>query len=360
MTFNAFGDEPTRPSRLQLDRFATGELKGPERAAVQQWLETNPSGFAHLEEIKHSKKRLQPLDIGAVRARAGVENRSRPGVMDSVPTLPESAFDSVTPEEIVIPHAQEPVHDLPSLTRRVIESTAAEAESIVDDPSSFAPDEVDHTTVPFAEEREMAPGQSNAAEIEDAEEEPALAVRKPHPNQGRPAANRPFPKWVLAAVPLVAAAVASVVVLSQSKPNPALQFRGGGDLALHQLVGGKLSDWHGEKLGEGDVVGFSVATPGHTSVVVVSVDDAGTTSVWYPAPGQPNYLPTEGAARVQLDGSVTLDNTKGHEVFVAVFDTNVDTALDSVAGAWSKGGTTGVAQWADKAADADAVVVEKK
>ena len=58
-------NEGDRPSRLELDRYATGELQGAERAAVEERLDARAR--AHLDAVSAPPP---PLDVQAVRARA--------------------------------------------------------------------------------------------------------------------------------------------------------------------------------------------------------------------------------------------------------------------------------------------------
>jgi hypothetical protein len=68
----------------------------------------------------------------------------------------------------------------------------------------------------------------------------------------------------------------------------------------------------GERLLAEDRIRFAVSTPGPGQVMIVSVDQQGEVSLFYPAG------PVEGG-RVELEGSTILDESKGPERIFAVF-----------------------------------------
>lgn len=253
-------NEGERPSRLQLDRYATGELTDAERAAIEAWLADHPEGRAHLADVEAATSKVRPLDAARIRR-------------DTLQVLPEA---------------------------------------------------------------------------------PAI----PHP------ANRPFPWRMVVGVAIAMAALLLLVprLLGERVDDPethGIRFRGAGVLTLHVLDGAALVPWAGQALGEGATVGFRVAPGEHDRVVLLSVDGAGTVTVFYPAPGEvPEALPG-GVADVSLPLTVTLDAAPGPEVFVAAFDADPVAATAAVRAAWQSGGAEAVAEWA-KAHDADAVAVEKR
>jgi hypothetical protein len=61
-------NDGSRPSRLQLDRYATGELTGGDRAELEDRLDD--AGRAHLAALDQARAALPPLDLASVRARA--------------------------------------------------------------------------------------------------------------------------------------------------------------------------------------------------------------------------------------------------------------------------------------------------
>jgi len=253
-------NEGNRPSRLQLDRYATGELGDSERAAIEAWLVDHPEGRAHLAEVEAARAKVRPFDASRIR-------RSALQVLPEAPAIP-------TP------------------------------------------------------------------------------------------ANRPFPWRVVVGVAVVLAAMLLLVprLLGDRVDDPEshdIRFRGAGVLTLHVLDGTSLVPWTGDALGEGATVGFRVAPGEHERVVLLSVDGAGTVTVFYPLPGEaPEPLPS-GVADVSLPLTVTLDAAPGPEVFVAAFDADPLAVTAAVRAAWQSGGAPAVAEWA-KAHDADAVAVEKR
>jgi len=252
-------NEGTRPSRLQLDRYATGELSASESAAIEAWLADHPEGRAHLDALEAAKTKVRPFDASAMR-------RSALQVLPEAPGIPAPA-------------------------------------------------------------------------------------------------NHPFPWRLVVGVAVALAALWWLVPSIVSRPDDPeshdIRFRGAGVLALHVLDGDALVPWAGEALGEGATVGFRVAPGDHHRVTLLSVDGAGTVTVFYPVAGEvPEALPS-GVADVPLPLTVTLDAAPGPEVFVAAFDTDPATAEQAVRAAWQSGGAAGVADWA-KAHDADAVAVEKR
>ncbi|MEZ4319529.1 MAG: hypothetical protein R3F61_18580 [Myxococcota bacterium] len=59
-----------RPSHLQLDRYATGELTPAEAAEVERALEHDAEARAHLEAVQGAADSVAPFDLGALTARA--------------------------------------------------------------------------------------------------------------------------------------------------------------------------------------------------------------------------------------------------------------------------------------------------
>lgn len=253
-------NEGDRPSRLVLDRYATGELVGAERERVEAWLADHPEGRAFVAEGEAARGRVRPFDADAIR-------RSALQVLPEAPGIP-------TP------------------------------------------------------------------------------------------ANRHFPWRVVigfaAAVAALVLLVPRLVVTPVDDPESSgIRFRGGEVLTVHVLQGESLVPWDGRALGEGDTVGFRVTPGDHDRVALLSVDGAGTVTVFYPVPGESPVALPSGVADVPLPLTVTLDAAPGPEVFVAAFGADAEAARAALSAAWRSGGAAGVADWA-KAHDADAVVVEKR
>ena len=251
-------NEGDRPSRLQLDRYATGELTGAERERVEAWVAANPEGRAYLAEVEAARQQVRAFDPVAIR-------RSSLQVLHEAPAVPT-------------------------------------------------------------------------------------------------AANRPFPLRLVIGIAIAIAALILIVPRligrTDDPESTDIRFRGAEALSLYVLDGSALVPWEGEALGEGDTIGFRVKPDGHAQVVVLSVDGAGTITVFHPQEGEiPEPLPNVPDAALPF--TVTLDAAPGPEVFVAAFDVDVATAKAAVLAAWQSGGPEGVADWA-RAHDADAVAVEKR
>ena len=59
-----------RPSRLQLARYATEELDGAERAAIERWLAEHPEGRAYLDGLEAAREQVALFDAEGLRHRA--------------------------------------------------------------------------------------------------------------------------------------------------------------------------------------------------------------------------------------------------------------------------------------------------
>ena len=343
--FDPFTEDAARPSRLTLDRFAAGELTGAERSVVQQWIAKNAYAVAHLDELRNAKKSIRGFDAMLLRARAGGLVGGERLQQTSMETFPPGMLDAADLAAIKGSDEQKPVSA--TITTH--------------------PDE-DHSTQPFAVERTAEP--HTQAALDDATPEPPEdrteegATRRPSSASAGPkAANRPM--WMFLA-PLAAIAASALIAvgigLSGTTPDDTgIRLRGAGDLEVRVLDGGTMRAYDGKPVGPGATLGFAVAPGKHHSVVIVSVDSTGAVSPWIPASGQGSApLGVADAAVVQLDGSVTLDATPGAEVFVAVFDKQASDVIVDVGKQYKQGGAAGVQAWADKAPDADAVVVEKR
>lgn len=334
-----FAEDPARPSRLTLDRFAAGELTGAERSAAQQWIAKNAYAVAHLDDLRNAKKAIRPFDATLLRARAGGLVGGERLQQTSMETFPPGLLDA---------------EDLASLAVSKTNTTHP------DDPS----------TQPFAEERTSEPVAQGA--LEEATPRPvdapvsANAARPSSEGRVSPApqaANRPMWMFLAPLAALAASALIAVGIGLSGGPSdqPGVRFRGSGDLELRVLDGAAMRAYDGKPVSPGATVGFAVAPGAHHTVVIVSVDSTGLVSPWIPASGQGSApLGAADAALIALDGSVTLDATPGPEVFVAVFDKQASDVMTDVAARFKSGGTAGVRAWADEAPDVDAVVVEKR
>jgi hypothetical protein len=316
---NATPNEGDRPSGLDLDRFATGELRGPERARVQAWIDTNPAGLAWLDGLRQARNAVRPLDIAAVRERAArieVPVVARPTPMDE--NLVDESIDDDVSENVTLPFLDERAEFPPS--DAVLSTSAPGVARVVSAPIPAAP---------------QAPA--------------------------RPASRRFGPPWVLAPA-LALAAVMGLVVLPQVLGTPEIGLKGAGDLEVYELAGGVLNPYAGGALGAGDTVGFQVTLgSGGEGLVLLSIDGRGEVQVFRPERGEdPEVLPRGAGGAIAVPGTVILDGAPGPEVFVVVFDRPVSEAREAVEVAYRRGGTDGVLAWAGSEPGVDAVAVEKR
>ena len=292
--------------------------------------------MAHLDELRNAKKAIRPFDALLLRARAGGLVGGERLQQTSLETFPPGVLDGL---------------DLASLVQ--------------------PPEDLDRSTQPFAEERAAEPPAHGAIEgstptapegntERGTTRRPASEVKvAPIPQ----AANRPMWMYLAPLAALAASAlIAAGVALSGPPTNDSgIRLRGSGDLELRVLDGTTMRAYDGKPVPAGATVGFAVAPGAHHTVVIVSIDSTGLVSPWIPASGQGSVpVGAADAALVPLNGSVTLDATPGPEVFVALFDMQASDAMSAISAQFKSGGTAGVRAWADKAPDADAVVVEKR
>jgi hypothetical protein len=173
--------------------------------------------------------------------------------------------------------------------------------------------------------------------------------------------------WAFVGVFLAVAAVVLVLAkLSLASPPETvagggdIRFRAGDGLSVLQLVDDVPRDYvTGTPVKDGAVLGFQVVATGHHAVVVLSVDGTGQTTVFWPESGtEPE--PLRGDGLVALPGSVVLDDAPGPEIFVAVYDRDVPSALRLVQEAWATGGASGVLGQATELPGVHAVEVTRK
>ena len=157
-----------------------------------------------------------------------------------------------------------------------------------------------------------------------------------------PPRRRPWRTLTLAALPLLAAAMALLVLLPSP---PANRAKGTVDLDLYVQRGGQaVAVAEGEVLAPGDRVRFAVQADGHEGVVLLSVDGAGVVSLLYPERADQPPVPVDPDQRGLLVDAVALDDAPGPELFVAVFGPgSTAEALDLVRRAQQRGGQRAVA-----------------
>ncbi len=81
-------NDGSRPSRLALARYATGEGSEVERAEIAAWLADHPEGQAYLDGLEAARAEVAPFDAAALRQRAG----RLPGEAPRVPTPANKPF----------------------------------------------------------------------------------------------------------------------------------------------------------------------------------------------------------------------------------------------------------------------------
>jgi hypothetical protein len=119
---------------------------------------------------------------------------------------------------------------------------------------------------------------------------------------------------------LLAPALAAAALLLFMRPprEPELSYKGGPSLTVYARHRDRVfvvKD--GQTLQPGDELRFVVVAPGARYVLIASIDGAGQASVYYPFAAPRSAAVAEG--RTELPGSVTLDDTLGHERLFAVF-----------------------------------------
>ncbi len=78
-------NEGQMPSRLELDRYHTGELSPDEREALEARIGEREQ--AHLDAVEEARSQVRPFDAAALRARAGAPT----SVVEEPPALPSPA-----------------------------------------------------------------------------------------------------------------------------------------------------------------------------------------------------------------------------------------------------------------------------
>lgn len=160
-------------------------------------------------------------------------------------------------------------------------------------------------------------------------------------------------------VPVLALAAAALI--SVNLPDePSRRSKGSADLDFLVLRDGQVTPGvEGEALSAGDRVQFTYDADGLDSLVLLSVDGAGTLSQFYPARGDTPVAVVPGERRV-LEGSIVLDDAPGPELFVAVFGpSDVEEAKELVMQAWEAGGAAAVQALKDSDPALDVVTIGK-
>ncbi len=141
------------------------------------------------------------------------------------------------------------------------------------------------------------------------------------------ASGRPAAKWagVGAACLAVAAAIALAFhfkappAVPKTGEEPYLAIKGSAGLKIVAQHGGtQLEVVDGVALAKGDAIRFVVEPDGLRHVLVASVDGDGQVTVYYPPGGKESGLVGEGR-KVELPGSIVLDDARGPERIFALF-----------------------------------------
>ena len=126
--------------------------------------------------------------------------------------------------------------------------------------------------------------------------------------------------WI--AAPVLAAAAALVMITVGTGPAPDggdLLVKGGAALQVVVRRGDHTAPVAaGATLAAGDEIRFVVATPRAGYLLIASVDGRGATTVYHPYGGSQS-APVAAAARLELPGSIRLDDAPGPERVVALW-----------------------------------------
>jgi hypothetical protein len=126
--------------------------------------------------------------------------------------------------------------------------------------------------------------------------------------------------WLVA--PALAAAAALVLMLrvgDRPPPDDDLRAKGGPSLQIVARRGDQtFRVVDGATLAAGDAVRFVVAAPRDGHLMIASIDGRGVASLYHPAGGD-RSAPLPAGARVELPGSIVLDDAPGPERFVALW-----------------------------------------
>jgi hypothetical protein len=122
-------------------------------------------------------------------------------------------------------------------------------------------------------------------------------------------------------IPILAlptAAAAALVLYMRAQGEPAIQTKGGPMLSVYARHADRVfAVRDGQSLQPADELRFVVAGAGRKYVIIASIDGGGHASIYYPFAGERSVeLP---AGKIELPGSVRLDETLGAERLYALF-----------------------------------------
>lgn len=131
-------------------------------------------------------------------------------------------------------------------------------------------------------------------------------------------------KWIgVGAVALAAAAAIALVLHFKAPPakpeEPYLAIKGSAGMKIvAQHAGTQLEVVDGVKLAKGDAIRFVVDPNGLPYLLVASVDGDGQVTVYFPVGGKESGRVEDGH-KVELPGSIVLDDARGPERVFALF-----------------------------------------
>jgi hypothetical protein len=145
----------------------------------------------------------------------------------------------------------------------------------------------------------------------------------------RRVSHRPTWRWLIAAPVAMAAVIAVVLWIGGTRESshavtPELAIKGGATWQVFASRGSKVFQVHdGDRLQDGDQIRFVVIPDGAHYLMIASIDGAGRASIYYPYDGRSSA--TIRGPRVEVDGSIVLDDAPGAErLFAILTDEPVD------------------------------------
>ncbi len=163
-------------------------------------------------------------------------------------------------------------------------------------------------------------------------------------------------------LPVLALAALLLVVLPTPE-NDAVRVKSvGADLDYFLLRGGDVVPGRdGAVLEPGDRLQFDARGTGYSSVVLIGVDPAGVVSVLLPEDGAQDPISLEADGHRLLEGGLELDDARGVETFLAVFDPgSIPAARDRIQAAVDEGGHPGLRALMEDAPDIAGIQVSKR
>ncbi len=165
-------------------------------------------------------------------------------------------------------------------------------------------------------------------EADAARDSREFCARNIVPRGMRPARRRSWRRWTFVGVPLLAAAI--VLLVLRPRP-PEFSAKGSPTFSTYLRHNGEVTRLHdGAATHEGDEIRFVAVSETLPYLLVCSIDGAGKASVYFPFDGSESGALALGS-RVELPGSVILDEAPGPERVFALFSARPLPAADAVA-----------------------------